>query len=592
MRPFLIALILLALAGPALAAKRVALVIGNSAYKHTPELNNTKNDATDMEAAFKALGFEVVKGIDLDKREMERTIRRFSRKLQKAAVGAFFYAGHGIQVSGVNYLVPTDAQLSTSDALDFEMIRLDVVQRGMENAARTNVIFLDACRDNPLSRNLARALGTRSTSIGRGLAQVEAGLGTLISYATQPGNVALDGNTRNSPYTAALKQHIGLPGEELTTILIRVRNDVIEATSGKQIPWDQSALRSRLFLGEKPSLSYRERLTRVVQRSNSVVELDAYRRLEPSLASLIDRRKKVLAEISRKKRLAAAHHQRAGRKNSDEETVVALLKRAPGVDTSSTSSTCDGVEVSLASGGKVCIKPGSGKSFKDCPTCPEMVVVPAGSFMMGSNNGDANEKPVRKVTIARPFAVGKFEITFDEWDACVSEGYCKHKPSDQHWGRGKRPVINVSWYDITKQYLPWLSRKSGKNYRLLSEAEWEYVARARTTTAYHWGDKFASSKANNGSKTVPVGHYPPNAFGVYDLHGNVWEWVQDCYKDSYRGAPRNGSAVTTGKCDRRVFRGGSWGYVPRFLRSAGRVGTYHDYRDDNNGFRVERMLIP
>jgi formylglycine-generating enzyme required for sulfatase activity len=212
--------------------------------------------------------------------------------------------------------------------------------------------------------------------------------------------------------------------------------------------------------------------------------------------------------------------------------------------------------------------------------------------MMGSSAGQSDEKPVRKVTIARPFTVGKFEITFDEWAACVSDGGCKHKAGDDGWGQSKRPVINVSWNDITKQYLPWLSRKSGKNYRLLSEAEWEYVARAGTTTAYHWGDKFASSKANNRGRTVPVGHYPPNAFGVYDLHGNVWEWVRDCYKDSYRGAPSNGSAVTTGKCEYRVLRGGSWLNYPQDLRSANRFRDNPGNRSFFNGFRVVRVLIP
>jgi tetratricopeptide (TPR) repeat protein len=238
---------LFATTGAALAEKRVALVIGNSAYKHAPELANPKNDAADMVAALKALGLTVIEGIDLDKRAMDRTIRDFSVALSGAEVGVFFYAGHGMQVSGTNYLVPVDAELSTASALEFEMVRFDLVQRIMEGEAKTNILFLDACRNNPLSRNLARAMGTRSPAIGKGLAAAESGLGTLISFSTQPGNVALDGVGRNSPYTGPLVKALAQPGEDLISILTKVRNEVLVATADKQIPWENHALRSRFY---------------------------------------------------------------------------------------------------------------------------------------------------------------------------------------------------------------------------------------------------------------------------------------------------------------------------------------------------------
>ena len=189
---------------PAFADKRVALVIGNAAYVHAGTLANPRNDAGDIAAELKKVGFEVVEGTDLDKAAMDRKIRDFANLLPGADTGLFFYAGHGLQVGGVNYLVPIDAQLSTAAALDFEMIRLDLIQRTMERETKTNILFLDACRDNPLARNLARAMGTRSSAIGRGLAAAESGVGTLISFSTQPGNVALDGTGRNSPYAGAL----------------------------------------------------------------------------------------------------------------------------------------------------------------------------------------------------------------------------------------------------------------------------------------------------------------------------------------------------------------------------------------------------
>jgi hypothetical protein len=226
--------------------KRVALVIGNSAYKHAAALDNPKNDAEDISTALKSLGFQVVEGRDLDKAAFDRKIRDFAVALSGAQVGVLFYAGHGMQVTGQNYLVPVDAQLSSASALDFEMIRLDLIHRTMEREATTNILFLDACRDNPLARNLARAMGTRSTEVGRGLAAVESGIGTLISFSTQPGNAALDGQGRNSPYAAALLKHIAAK-QDLSATLITVRNDVMRETQGKQVPWEHSALRARFF---------------------------------------------------------------------------------------------------------------------------------------------------------------------------------------------------------------------------------------------------------------------------------------------------------------------------------------------------------
>ena len=252
------------------------------------------------------------------------------------------------------------------------------------------------------------------------------------------------------------------------------------------------------------------------------------------------------------------------------------------------------------------LEPGSGQSARDCwqddgaKVCgPEMVVVPLGQYTMGSNKED-DEKPNHDVTIAKPFVVGKFSVTFDEWDACVDHGGCKAKPKDEGWGRGTRPVIHISWDDVTSQYLPWLSAKTGKTYRLLTEAEWEYAVRAGTKTLYSFGDNeadlgtYAWFAANSGNKTHPVGEKKPNPWGLYDMHGNVWQWVQDCWHESYRSAPDNGSAWTRSCTDggRRVVRGGSWYYVPRALRSAYRYGFNSGNRTFHFGFRVARTLTP
>ena len=251
-RRLLLFLLSIILTYPALAAtpgKRIALVIGNSAYKNAPLLANPTNDAEDVAKTLSGLGFQVTKSLDLNKTDMDRALSSFASSLKGAEVGLFFYAGHGMQVSGQNYLVPVDAKLESPSALDFETVRLDVVQRIMENETLTNVLILDACRDNPLTRNLARAMGTRSGAIGKGLAAQESGAGTIISYSTQPDNVALDGlGGRNSPFAVALVKHLPSEGTSLSSILVKVRNDVMAATAKRQVPWEHSALTNELVL--------------------------------------------------------------------------------------------------------------------------------------------------------------------------------------------------------------------------------------------------------------------------------------------------------------------------------------------------------
>ncbi len=229
---------------PAAAEKRAALVVGNSAYVHANPLPNPVNDASDMAKALTEVGFEVILGLDLKKPAFDAKVRDFARALEKADVAVFFYAGHGLQAAGRNYLVPVDASLQVERDLDFEAVSVDFVlkQMELEREGKTNVVFLDACRDNPLARNLAHSMGTRSAAIGQGLAQVQTGVGTFIAYSTQPGNVALDGQGRNSPFTAALAKGVREPGRNLTSVMIDVRKDVLAVTGGKQVPWDHSAL--------------------------------------------------------------------------------------------------------------------------------------------------------------------------------------------------------------------------------------------------------------------------------------------------------------------------------------------------------------
>jgi formylglycine-generating enzyme required for sulfatase activity len=220
-----------------------------------------------------------------------------------------------------------------------------------------------------------------------------------------------------------------------------------------------------------------------------------------------------------------------------------------------------------------------------------------------------DEGPQRKVTFARPFAAGKYEVTFAQWDACVAEAGCMHKPGDNGWGRGKRPIINVSWNDA-QQFVDWLAKKTGKPYRLLTEAEWEYAARGTTKATdpqspFSTGSTINYSQANYDAnfvygagakmgvyrqKTLDVGSFKPNAFGLHDMHGNVWEWVEDCYEDSYVGAPTDGSAVASRKCMLNILRGGAWNYYPQLLRSAYRYASAPGVRTEFAGFRVARSM--
>jgi formylglycine-generating enzyme required for sulfatase activity len=269
------------------------------------------------------------------------------------------------------------------------------------------------------------------------------------------------------------------------------------------------------------------------------------------------------------------------------------------------------------------LKPGD--TFQECASCPEMIVIPPGEFIMGSKDlGDPvidwtpsgrqfnrrsndSEKPPHMVKIGSPFAVSKYEVTFDEWDVCVAHRGCTLRPEDYGWGRGRRPLINVSLEEFTKEYMPWLLKQTGKTYRLLSEAEWEYAARGlsdptKRQTIYRWGNEIGTGNGNcNGCKskwdnrgTAPVGSFKPNPFGLYDMIGNVQEWVEDAYHENYNGAPRDGTAWQDDelKSPPRVLRGGSWDDSPNYIRSAVRHWSQANFRGDHMGFRVARTLLP
>jgi uncharacterized caspase-like protein/nuclear transport factor 2 (NTF2) superfamily protein len=586
--------------------KRVALVIGNAAYQHGSKLLNPKNDATDMAASLRKLGFQVIAGFDLTKPVMDRTIRDFAMALQGADVGLFYYAGHGLQVSGQNYLVPVEAELSSAAALDFEMVRLDLIHRTMEREASTNIIFLDACRDNPLARNLARALGTRSVQVGRGLAAVESGSGTLISFSTQPGNVASDGTGRNSPFTKALVDHITKSSDDLSAILISVRNDVISSTQRRQVPWEHSALTKRVYFNwQKPIASQIPVVTTKLSEAaeawsatkdvTNVATLEAFasRYKETFYAELARAR---ISELAQKHAMAVSPPTvtEAGPKPKPHSPSQSAPP-APPIN-QITPIPIQRTPIPLNTSEEQALKPG--ETFRECNICPVMVVIPPGYFLLTSGDGEKGKKPARKVEVSKKFAVAKFEATFLEWDACIADSVCVDAPNDQGWGRNSQPVINVTFNTIVREYLPWLSRKTGKDYRLLTEIEWEYAARAGSRTQYAWGDEIGKSFANcNGcggkwdnDRTAPVGSFQSNAFGLHDMHGNIWEFVSNCFGDISTSATSNVNATSQAADCTRVLRGGSWAADPTLLRANFRLGITPSSRSTGSGFRVSRAL--
>ena len=290
----------------------------------------------------------------------------------------------------------------------------------------------------------------------------------------------------------------------------------------------------------------------------------------------------------------------------DDEVVAAMVKAAQASSRSAAATPArkrsGAVEpTSAGKDGNAWPKAIPGGTFREALSsggaAPEMVVIPSGRFRMGCLSNDDcydHEKPVREVTIAAPFALSVHEVTFEDYDRFAYP----YKVDDEGWGRGTRPVINVSW-DDAQEYVAWLSAQTGAKYRLPSEAEWEYAARAGRTTKYHWGNEVGANLANcyddcgdQWEYTATVGSFRPNGFGLHDMHGNVWEWVQDCWNYGYAGAPSDGAAWLTGDCSRRVLRGGSWHYVPLALRAAVRDRNSAGNRYDDVGFRVARTLAP
>lgn len=593
-------------ADPAAAQKqkRVALVIGNAAYTHTTPLENPGKDAVAMAKVLRRLDFEVILGTDLDQHGFFDKLEEFGDASDGADVTLFFYAGHGLQVDGENYLASIDAKLKKKLHLRSQTVKLDTVMENMRG--NYNLVFLDACRDNPFSGELARSMGLTRTgaTAARGLAPVSSPVqssgGTLIAYATEPRHTADDdwSGGSNSPYTAGLLEHIERPGQSVSKMLLSVNKFVRSATKNRQVPWFHSSFPDELILVPGFDDLEREAATAYV-RARTIDTVAAYREIIRQFPNTDEAN---LAQEQIKRLNSKAAYERA----RTEDTVAAyqeVINKFPGSEGARLAQgqitrLLDPIE-------ELNYRPGM--RIVDCTGCPRLVVVPAGNYTMGQLPSEKvqgyrfkPEVPEHPVTIAEKFAVGIHEVTFSQWDACHSDGGCSHRPGDNGWGRGDLPVIDVNWHDA-KEYVSWLSRKTGKRYRLLSESEWEYVARGGTPAGpFHTGSTISTIQANYDGRdaggkyrgrTVDVDDLASNAFGLYHVHGNVREWVEDCWHPDYHGAPGDGRAwIFDGICEERVIRGGSWRASDLFARFSHREEVDARRRYDSIGFRVAREL--
>ncbi len=713
---------------PAFADRRIALVIGNSAYERVPQLPNPANDATVMAEMFKKAGFDTVAlKLDVKAVEMRRALRDFSEAVRDADLAIIYYAGHGLEIDGNNYLVPVDAVLERDiDAYD-EAIPLDRLLAVVEPAKKLRMVILDACRDNPFSKRMKRPVASRS--LQRGLVMVEPNSpNTLVAFAAKAGSTADDGDTANSPFTTALVKHLPIPGLDVRKAFGFVRDDVLKVTNNRQEPFiygslggddvalvplpaapkidpaatarDDFQLTSQInvvaawdsFLAKYPNGFYsdlaraqRDKLiaANVAEQARLAAERKALDQAKAAEEARIAASKTKAAEEAKAAKAAeearaaraaelakaakAAEEAKAAKAAEDLRAVEAARAKAaqiqqlaailptdprpapgtgnvgPHAQTGCAATEPQAVSLpvdaarSLSLPEECSLKPK--QSFKECQNCPEMVVIPSGEFMMGSSDSEisngiaaTNEAPQHKVMVKETIAIGRFEVTRDQFAAFVTaSGYTpgsrcftfeQNLPRERE-GRsyllpgyaqdGNHPAVCVSWNDA-QAYADWLSKATGKPYRLLSEAEFEFAARAGSTMPFAFTDNPADlcryvNGADQSAKnaglpenasymacsdgypfTAPVGALKANAFGLSDLIGNVWEWTADCFADDYRDAGSDSAARSQGACAMRTVRGGDWFSAASSLRPAIRAKAAPDAHHDDIGFRVARVL--
>jgi formylglycine-generating enzyme required for sulfatase activity len=601
-----LALVVAATLPAAANEKRVALIVGIGDYQHLSSLDNPVPDAKAVAATLKAHGFDVSEHYNLTRADLLDALERFKREAEGAEVALVYYAGHGMEVDGKNVVAPTDMEIECANKTTIRSVALEQLFAAAGPAPQ-QIVLLDACRNNPFPQCPTR--GANSGGGFRGFSRLsDEDRSLLIANATLSGQLAADGEVGDhSPFAKSLLKNFDAhPRLFLRDVLELTAKDVRVASRGVQVPEITTRGGSpKVCLDDagcgEPVLSLPAE-----SALNDQGALSEARAILQQLGFMTNKSRGGSAAADATLEDAVKRFQTKAGLTPDGEITPSLLAvlRATKTQVAALPVTPKPVAPGITSGP---LEHDVGSTFTDCEGCPDMVVVPAGRFLMGAAKSEkgrqAAEEPQHEVTVASPFAISKFEITFDDFESCALEGGCNnYRPQDGGWGRGRRPVIYVS-YDDARSYLDWLRQKSGKAYRLLSEAEWEFAARGGTSTPFAAGEKLAPTQANfdassdapnrkRGSyegKTVEVGSFPPNPYGLHDMEGNVFEWVEDCWNPSHAGAPDDASP-RGGDCKRRVVKGGAWYYEAEFARPSARMSFPKGSRLNVIGFRVARPL--
>jgi len=607
------------------AQPRYALVIGNSNYPAQGSLTNPINDAKDMKTLLtNQLGFTVIDGYDVNKRQFKRLIQKFNKRLRKSespAVALFYFSGHGFSGkdqgdNDTNYLVPLwpkDEAPTDQVSLEDSSISSNYIVTAMRryNKKGINLMVLDACRGSPKGFVQNYQEDEEKGSSPGGFVNM-ASSGVFLAYSTALGRTSYGAtDTRNSIYTAKLLDVLKdstFWHKNITEVFNETAFRVATFTEHFQEPWfsgsgikfcfencsyipqpsqQKSDISSDISLSQMLRTCQRHFKANRLTTGRGGNALDCYSEVlekDRNNAEALEGLEKIEAKylawikyaVRRGKRQKALQYMAALRKvNPETQNLRAyeyLLETEPVVTSKHSRQAGQVFQDRLKDGGKG----------------PEMVWIKAGSFQMGSNEGRSNEKPVHRVSITKDFGMGRYEVTFAEYDK-FAQATGREKPSDSGWGRGTRPVINVSWHDAVA-YAEWLSKQTGQKYRLPTEAEWEYVARAGTTTQYWWGNSFGSNKANCGyGSTKTVGTFKANPFGIYDTAGNVWEWVQDIYSRDYYSNSIYSDPTGPSTGSFRVLRGGGWFNTASYCRAAFRILDSPGDRVSGLGFRLLRQ---
>jgi formylglycine-generating enzyme required for sulfatase activity len=570
------ALLLLGLCGSA-NAKRVALVIGNDQYQTIAKLSNARNDASLIASVLTKAGFAVTQANDLGRERLWSTIDAFKAGVNKGDEVVFYFAGHGVQIGPAQLLLATDINSRTEAQLQRDGVPLVDVQDALKDA-RVAIFIIDACRDNPFPKQGLRSLGAT-----RGLLPPEPSAGQIIMMSAGRNQKALDsvpGQTRaNGLFTWELAQVIQTPGIEIRSAMERVKDavdDKARAANHEQRPSLVNDLRGNFYFFASP-VAATDNTVRpgpvVVAPALTAAQLEEKFWDDAKAAGNRDAFEAYL-ESYPKGRYVSLARANIARLSNLNVVIAPIVKVPPVVAPVITPPVTKPVITNPA---RV-----PGTVFKDCDDCPEMVVIPAGSFEMGGTL--PIETPRHRVTL-RAFSMGRTEVTQGQWRSIMGTSPSKFSACGDTC-----PVETVSWADA-QAFVKKLSAKTGKQYRLSSEAEWEYACRAGGQDKYCGSGRVNDVgwyDANSGGSTRPVGGKQANAWGLHDMSGNVWEWTEDCWKENYNGAPTDGSAWTTGNCSQRVLRGGSWGNDPQDLRAADRGRDSTAIRNDYLGFRVAR----